>query len=212
MNQHSNTTPSQMTLEQRLAQSLSQGPHPNYHTRQRIWNKARVATRRARIPSLMPYHRAAYPLLVILMLFGLFGGYTGVVVASGPSVPGEFLYPLERQAELIWLKLTPNARRSHVQLVLLERRVYEANALLNAGQIVPDNVLQEIELLFFAVADTIGDEAASSSEILPHLVAYQDTIQALAERYPGISGLHNVLEAANTVVITLGGDPRNHLP
>jgi len=206
-----NATQAQTSIEHKLSRVLGHEPQLTYHTRQRIWNKARVATRPSRIPSARPY-RALYPMLVVFMFFGLFSGYTGVVFASGPSVPGEFLYPIERQVELAWLKLTPHSRRSEVQLILLERRVYEARALLDAGKLVPDNVLQEIELLFLAVAGNTGAYTDSTAAVLSHLVIYQNTVQTLVERYPGVGGLRDVLEAANTAVTTLGGDSRNSLP
>jgi transcriptional regulator GlxA family with amidase domain len=140
---------------------------------------------------------------VILLVLGFVAGYGGVVVAEAPSVPGEPLYAIERKAETLWLSLTPNARRCEVELVLLERRVYEVSALLDAGQSAPDELWQEIDLLFLGVADGAHCRPEEAAELLPHLLAYRNRLKALAGRHPGVWSLAQTLETADAVVATL---------
>jgi hypothetical protein len=146
------------------------------------------------------------------LAFGFFSGYAGVVFASGASVPGELLYPIERRAETVWLSLTPNSKRCDVELALLERRVYEAKALIDAGKPVPDSVLQEIELLFSSIGESASCVKDPSPDILPRLRLYRQKIHTLLLEHPGIWQLHMVIEAANTTIITLGGDPLQATP
>jgi hypothetical protein len=129
-------------------------------------------------------------------------GYVGAVLASGSAVPGDPLYELERQVEEVWLSLTPTDKRSEVQLVLLERRIYEVRALLRADQAVPPGIFQEIDLLFVAVTEDGLDEAM----LRTRMKGYRDILHKLATEHPNECALHDALQTANTVVESVGGE------
>lgn len=200
-------------VEVALAALFGRGPAPSAQARQRIWRRAHSLVHTPITPRLRrPAWFTLYPAFVLLLALSLVGGYTGVVFASGASMPGEPLYPLARQTETVWLTLTPESRRCEVQLILLERRIYEAKALLDAGKTVPDDVLQEIELLFLAAADDTTCQATQSAAALPHLISYRAKLALLTTRHPGVGQLDALLEVANSAVIKLGGAPLELAP
>lgn len=185
-----------------LTETMARYGAPTARAKARMWAQVRAraaapARSRRRLRPLLA------PLFVVVLVLGFVAGYGGVVVAEAPSVPGEPLYAIERKAETLWLSLTPNARRCEVELVLLERRVYEVSALLDAGQSAPDELWQEIDLLFLGVADGAHCRPEEAADLLPHLTAYRDRLQALAGRHPGVWPLAQTLETADAVVTTL---------
>jgi hypothetical protein len=200
-------------VEVSLERLLGVAPALSSQTRKRIWHKAQSAIASPAAHRVFRLSRAIlYPVFILLLAFSFLGGYAGVVLASGASVPGEPLYLIERKAETIWLSLTPSSQRCEVQLVLLERRVYEAKALLDAGKPVPPGVLQEMELLFLGVVDSADCHKVQASIILSHLLAYRQKIHTLVLQHPGVWELEGVLEAANTAVTAFGGEPLEALP
>lgn len=199
-------------IEPTLAELIGKGPTLSAQARQRIWRHAQRLAHTPVAPQRHPARLIFYPAFVLLLVMGMVSGYTGVVFASGASVPGEPLYPLLRQGESVWLTLTPESRRCQVQLVLLERRVYEAKALLDAGKTVPDDLLQETELLFLAVADDTTCQPMQTGAALPYLISYRAKLALLTDRHPGIGQLGAILEAANNAVIRLGGAPLDLAP
>jgi hypothetical protein len=209
---HKSTQEPGIQVEPALIEMLAKGPTLSPQARQRIWRQAQRLAHTPVIPQRHPARLVFYPAFVFLLVMGLVSGYTGVVFASGASVPGEPLYPIARQTEMVWLTLTPESRRCEVQLVLLERRVYEAKALLDAGKTVPDDVLQEMELLFLAVADDTACQPMQTGEALPYLISYRAKLALLTNRHPGIGQLGAILEAANGAVIKLGGAPLELTP
>ncbi|HNT76208.1 MAG TPA: DUF5667 domain-containing protein [Anaerolineae bacterium] len=199
-------------IESALTEMFGKGPQLSTQARQQIWRRAHGLAHTPTVPQHHPAWFVFYPAFVLLLVFGFLGGYSGVVFASGATVPGEPLYPIARQTETVWLNFTPESRRCEVQLVLLERRVYEAKALLDAGKIVPNDVLQEIELLFIAVADDTTCQSTQTASALPYLISYRAKLAILTHRHPGVSQLGGILEAANSAVIKLGGAPLELIP
>ncbi len=179
-------------VEHWLETTLPQTPPLAPATRRQLWqraqqNAASLTPPRRRLTSL----RLAYPLFSFLLLLGFLGGYVGIVFASGASIPGDSLYAIERQAESLWMTLTPSPRRDEVRLVLLERRIYETRALLDSGRDVPPNLFQEIEMLFMSLSDDVVAGA------MPQLQHDRDVLQLLNEQHPGILALQDALDAAN---------------
>lgn len=201
------------SVEKTLNRIMGHSPTLSTQRRQRIWHKAQAPTNVVAFPPSFRWSRTLfYPIFVVILAFGFFSGYVGVVFASGASVPGELLYPIERGAEIVWLSLTPSSKRCDVELVLLERRVYEAKALIDAGKPVPSSVLQEIELLFIDLGENAECVQNNASDILPRLLLYRYKIYTLLLEHPGVWELHAVLEAANAAVTAFGGEPLEALP
>ncbi|NBD35504.1 MAG: hypothetical protein GVY30_05850 [Chloroflexi bacterium] len=187
-----------------LTDTLAEGAKVSPAARRRIWQQATApkpspAPRRRR----RPLSRWAYAFTTITIVLGFLGGYVGTVLASGANIPGDPLYELERQVEEVWLTLTPSDQRSEVQLVLLERRIYEAKALLQANREAPPGIFQEIDLLFVAVTEDGLDEAM----LLSRLTDYREILYTLKEQHPAVWGLRDALQTANTVIESLGGTP-----
>lgn len=200
-------------VEVTLERLLGSAPVLSPQARKRVWHKTQSALASPAAHRVFHLSRAIlYPVFTLLLAIGFLGGYGGVVLASGASVPGEPLYLIERKAETVWLSLTPSSRRCEVELVLLERRVYEAKALLDAGKPVPPGVLQEMEMLFLGVVDSADCHEVQASVILSHLLVYRQKIHALVLQHPAIWELEAVLEAANTAIIAFGGEPLEALP
>jgi hypothetical protein len=197
--------------ERILSEAFALGGHLSPEARKRIWHKAQSAAQQPRQRAHL-FRAVLYPIFVLLLTFGFLGGYVGVVLASGASVPGEPLYVVERGVEAMWLKLTPTSRRCEVQLVLLERRIYEARALLDVGQPVSEGLLQELELLFGAIADDSDCMQMQDEGILQRVIGYRQKVKVLAERYPGVWGLDRVLAAADVAVVQFGGEPLEEAP
>lgn len=178
----------------------------------RIWHNAQARADQFRPTLALRFSRAAlYPAFVLLLTLGLMGGYAGVVFADGVSIPGEPLYVIEQGVESMWLSLTPDSRRYEVQLVLLERRVYELRALIDAGKPVPEGLFLELELLFSSMVDYV-DYDISVQQVLPYVIEYRDSLALLNSRYTGVWGLSRVLDVADTAVIELGGDSLEQFP
>lgn len=206
MKRQRNNQPPQETfadLSAFLTDALAEGAKVSPEARRRIWQQATAPAPTPAAPRRRPMFRWAFAFTTIAILLGIMSGYVGAVLASGSAVPGDPLYELERQVEEIWLSLTPSDKRSEVQLVLLERRIYEARALLRADQETPPGLFQEIDLLFVAVTEDGLDEAM----LLSHLQNYRDILHKLATEYPTEHALRDVLQTANTVVASLGGTP-----
>ncbi len=186
-----------------LTDTLAEGAKVSPEARRRIWQQAAAPAPSPARAHPRPKFRWAYAFTTFAILLGLMSGYVGAVLASGSAVPGDPLYGLERQVEEVWLSLTPTDKRSEVQLVLLERRIYEARALLRADQEAPPGLFQEIDLLFVAVTEDGRDEAT----LLSHLMDYRDILHELATEYPNKQSLCEALQTANTVVASLEGAP-----
>jgi len=193
-------------VEVRLTRVLGRGELSPI-ARQRIWRKmqARAA---AAVPPTRAFlkQRLLYPVFLIVLVLSFVGSYGGVVLVSGASLPGELWYPLERRLETVWLSFTPTVQRPEVKLILLERRIYEVKALLEAHKPVPSEAFQEVELLFLSL------DEADAATLLPYITEYRDTLYVLDRRYPGLVGLSQALTTANTVVLTWGGTPVEGLP
>ncbi len=187
-------------LEERLTRSLA-AIQLSARARERIWQKAR-----RRASEMMSTSRRGarrwmwYPAMAAVMLLAFLGGYVGVVSASGAPVPGDPWYVVERGAEVVWMTLTPTGRRDEVRLVLLQRRIDEVRALLDAGRSVPPDLLQEVEMLFGAVVECAPNCGAPRAEMSRALEDYRDALADLNVRYPGVLGLEPALEAANKAV------------
>ena len=168
--------------------------------KQRIWQQAQQAAR-TYSPSPHPKPRRiwklAYPFFSLLLLLGFLGGYVGIVFASGASIPGDSLYTVERQIEALWMKLTPSTQQDEVRLVLLERRLYEVRALLDSGRDVPENLFQEVEMLFLSLNDNPSPQA------LPQMQHDRDMLRRLNEQHPGIYALQKALDAAESATASL---------
>ncbi len=192
------------TLESRLSALMGSGPELPAAARKRIWHKTRALT-----PAPHPMRRLPkaifYPAFAMLMIIGFLSGYGSVVVAASASIPGDLLYPIERQAETVWVTFTPDAQRCQVTAVLLQRRIHEIKALMEAGKFVPDSSLQEVEMLFLSIAEEplCQDQ---TPDLLSQLTNYRQQIGKLVERYPYSAGLNRVFEAANTAIVALGGE------
>ncbi|MFP4394366.1 MAG: DUF5667 domain-containing protein [Anaerolineales bacterium] len=187
-----------------LTDTLVEGAKVSPEARRRIWQQAAAPQLSPAAQQRRPRFRWAFVFTTIAILMGMMSGYVGAVLASGSAVPGDPLYELERQVEEVWLSLTPSDKRSEVQLVLLERRIYEARALLQADRVAPAGLFQEIDLLFVAVTEDGLDEAT----LLSHLTDYRDILHNLATQHPADRVLRDALRTANTVVESLGGSPR----
>ncbi|MBN2007341.1 MAG: hypothetical protein JXA21_28595 [Anaerolineae bacterium] len=198
------------TFESKLGALMSSEPALPSADSKRIWHKAR-----ALVPEPRPVRRFPkaifYPAFAAMLIIGFLSGYGSVVVAASASIPGDPFYPIERQAETVWMSLTPDAQRCQVAVVLLQRRVYEAKALLEAGKYTPDSLLQEIEMLFLSVAEETQCQT-QVPDLLAQVTDYQHQIGKLVERYPGIEGLNRAFDAANIAVVKLGGEPLDALP
>jgi hypothetical protein len=203
------TTESFADLSIFLTDTFAEGAKISPAARRRIWQQAtKPAPTSAHQQRRRPVSRWAFAFATITLLLGFLGGYVGTVLASGSAVPGDPLYGLERQVEGVWLSLTPSDKRSEVQLVLLERRIYEARALLQANYEVPPGIFQEIDLLFVAVTEDGLDE----SLLLSRLTGYRDILATLKEQHPAVWGLGDALQTANTVIESLDGESPESLP
>jgi|GEM_PF-4309106 len=93
-----------------------------------------------RLPALrFPMWRLAGTVAVVLLLLL---GIPGIIRAANQSIPGDFLYPLKRNAEVAWLELVPEHRRINVKARLLERRVEEIRRLADAQRPIPPRSLK----------------------------------------------------------------------
>ncbi|MBN1874227.1 MAG: hypothetical protein JXA33_08345 [Anaerolineae bacterium] len=180
--------------------------------RQRIWHTALERAGQLARPVQRSWRWVFYPGVAAMLVVAFLSGYVGVVFAAGASIPGEPLYAIERGAEVVWLRLTPTSQRTEVQLALLQRRIYEARALLDAGRDVPPDLFQEIALLFEAVAEESMQDLAQTvpllnEEALVSLIFYRDTLTALTEYHAGVRGLEETAAIADEIVAALGGAP-----
>lgn len=198
------------TLESKL--NALMGGEPNLPTaaRKRIWYKAQALTPAAHPMRYLP-KAIFYPAFAMILIIGFLSGYGSVVVAASSSVPGDFFYPIERQAETVWVSLTPDAQRCQVTAVLLERRVYEVKALIEAGKFAPDSSLQEVEMLFLSIAENPLCQSQAPT-LLAQLTGYRRQIGKLVEKYPYSEGLNRAFDAANIAVVKLGGEPLEAIP
>lgn len=102
--------------------------------------------------------RAAYALATALLALLLLGG--GLALASAGSLPGEPLYSLKRTSEQVALTLLPGQEPT-LRLEFAERRLQEAEALLQRGQIAAAQVVlgeyrEELEAVFWLIAYELG--------------------------------------------------------
>ncbi len=196
-------------LESFLSNTVGRYPKLSAARRERIWHKANAmsvshSVQSRQLPAFL------YPLFAFLLALAFLMGYASVVFASGASVPGEPLYEIERHAEAIWLTFTPKSQRTDVELTLLERRIYEVQALLNAGREVPPSLFQEVELLLAAVVELDGSDG--ERDVLPQITRYRDLLAELVVEHPGVWGLNRVFDAADAAVVALGGAPYSAPP
>lgn len=198
------------TLESKLSAFMSGEPALPSVVRRRIWHKAQALA-----PAPHPIRHLPkaifYPAFAVILIIGFLSGYGSVVVAASASIPGDPLYAIERQAETVWVSLTPDAQRCQVTAVLLERRVYEVKALLEAGKLAPESILQEIEMLFLSIAEDPMCQTQAPA-LLTQVTGSQRQIGKLVENYPNIQGLKRAFNAANVAVAKLGGEPLKALP
>lgn len=146
------------------------------------------------------FHLIRFPALAFLLLLGFLGGYVGVVVAEGDSLPGEPLYPLERRAEALLLSLTPQTRRCAMELRLLENRIYEIRAMLDMGRTLPDGLIQETTLLVSGLPKTLESVPVQCESVAVALESHYATLQALNERHPGLWELVELMEAFESTI------------
>ncbi|MDP3061879.1 MAG: DUF4382 domain-containing protein [Chloroflexota bacterium] len=86
-----------------------------------------------RLPALTGAWRVAAASAAVLVAF-IFAG-TGIVAASGNSIPGNALYPVKRAAEDARLAVAFSAEaKAHLQLTYAERRSEELASLVDSGE------------------------------------------------------------------------------
>jgi hypothetical protein len=181
-----------------LEASLKHWGKPSEKTQTEMWRRAcdkavyeEKAPRRASVSRLV-----LVPALTFLVVLAFFGGYVGVVLAEGSSLPGEPLYKIERRAEGLWLSLTPRAQRCEVQMILLERRMSELKAMLAIDKPLTPGLTQEIQLMLQA----IGEEAPCSMKVvnptLRQVTGYVEELNELQRNYPGVWELQELSTTA----------------
>ncbi len=103
-----------------------------------------AARRRGRIRSLAFAVRLVVALLVVGVSTAVVGG--GIVWAASQSLPGDVLYPVKVVVEDVRLALvTAPADQVDRSLQLVEERAEEIEALVAAGQQVPDEAIARME-------------------------------------------------------------------
>ena len=198
-------TAGQDAFAEDVRQRLLEWGEPSEVVRARIWQRVLAHSqgcptdprveRRRRL-----FRLIRFPAFALVLLLGFLGGYVGVVVAEGDSLPGEPLYPLERRAEALMLSLTPQSRRCAVELRLLENRVYEIRATLDIGRTLPDGLIQETLLLVSGLPETLDDVPDQGESVAAALDSHYATLGALNERHPGIWNLIELMKAFETAI------------
>jgi hypothetical protein len=83
------------------------------------------------------------PSIVFLSVFILLTfSFAGTTFASQKSLPGESLYGMKKTVEVIQLKITPYSKKGEFHLMLLNRRLYEANEILNKSDTKSEIVIK----------------------------------------------------------------------
>ena len=76
-------------------------------------------------------HVIRFAFISLMVLVSIVIGFSGVVVASASSLPGDWLYPTKLQVELVQLSLAkPGLENSAFRLELATRRLAEADELI----------------------------------------------------------------------------------
>jgi len=93
------------------------------------------------------------PAIIFISTFLFFTfSYTGTVFASVNSLPGEILYNVKISAEKIQTSLTPSSRQGSLHFKFLNKRMEEADILLdkniNISDIEMSNLLKAIDIEF----------------------------------------------------------------
>lgn len=178
---------------------------PSEAARARIWQRVLAASKtetKAPFPARRRHVRRSlrYAAFAFVMLLSFLGGYVGVVLAEGDSLPGEPFYPLERTAEAVLLSLTPQTRRCAMELRLLESRVYEIRAMLDIGRPLPDSLIQETMLLVSGLPETLQSVPAQCDAVVIALESHHDALITLDARHPGVWALTELIEAFETTI------------
>ncbi len=178
---------------------------PSEAARTRMWQHVLAASQANAKAPIAPgrrYTRRAlrYAAFACVMLLSFLGGYVGVVLAEGDSLPGEPFYPLERTAEAVLLSLTPQTRRCAMELRLLENRVYEIRMILDIGRPLPDGLIQETMLLVGGLPETLRSVPAQGESVLVALESHHAVLVALNERHPGLWELTELIKTFETTI------------
>jgi hypothetical protein len=195
-----------------VKQRLLAWGEPSEETRARIWRHVLAASQApAEDPHPVKRRRFLGPLryaaLVVVMLLSFLGGYVGVVLAEGDSLPGEPFYPLERIAETVMLTLTPQTRRCAMELRLLENRVYEIQVTLDIGRPLPDGLIQEMTLLISGLPETLDAFPDRRESVVAALESHHAALVALDARHPGVWELTELLNTFDVTIETLRNAP-----
>ncbi|MGB9776649.1 MAG: DUF5667 domain-containing protein [Anaerolineae bacterium] len=85
-------------------------------------------------------------LVSLLLVVASLAGFTGTLYAAQDDLPGQALYPLKTWSEDVRVALTADPARQVERLMdMTQRRVEEAVALTQAGQVPPETVFQRME-------------------------------------------------------------------
>lgn len=133
--------------------------------------------------------RPAYALVTSILALLLFGG--GLALASAESLPGEPLYPVKRTLEQMALALLPGQEPT-LRLDFAERRLQEAEALLQRGQIAAAQAVlgeyrEELEAAFWLIAYELGrtgERPPLIYEAQEHLAQESTRLAELRARVP----------------------------
>ncbi|MFA5014410.1 MAG: DUF5667 domain-containing protein [Actinomycetota bacterium] len=89
------------------------------------------------------------PVIVFLSIFMFFSlSFAGTIYASANSLPGDVLYNVKRTYEDVQIVFTPYANEGKLYFNFLNKRIYEADALLDRDDIdkeTIENLLGEID-------------------------------------------------------------------
>lgn len=90
------------------------------------------------------------PSIIFLSIFLiLILSFTGTLFASQESLPSDPLYGMKRTVEVIQLKIIPHSKEGEFHLMLLSRRLYEAEKILNKNDLESDVMLKLLDDIDF---------------------------------------------------------------
>ena len=85
------------------------------------------------------------PVIVFLSIFMFFSlSFTGTVYASTNSLPGDVLYNVKRTYENVQIAFTPYANEGRLYFNFLNKRMYEADALLDRAGTIDEEIIESL--------------------------------------------------------------------
>jgi len=192
--------------EEEVAEWIQAIRHPTLtpRARRRIWRKAWKRAQPARTLSLPVFALRFRPAAVALLcVFALLLGTFGTVLAAQDSMPTDFLYPVKRASEEVWLVVVPAADRPTVALELALRRMEEVEYLLDAGEPVPEDLWGD---LVEHLAEGMPDEDVQVPEhVRARLEHHLRILEQQMARHPDNPGLRRAMEASRHALEVLFG-------